>query len=64
MKRDQMSKWYSFKPIGYFGLVLTLAGLLVPKLCNIDNALFEYAGTVLFIIGIYLMFKGREQHGL
>jgi hypothetical protein len=56
-------KWVSMKPISYVGLILVLVGIVCPQLFGIEDALIRWIGLLLGIFGLYLMFKGREEHG-
>ena len=57
-----MNRWVSFKPIGYVGMVLVLVGLTAPRLFGIEDALLRWIGLFFFIVGFWLIFKGREEH--
>jgi len=55
-----MDKWFVFKPIAYLGMLLALTGITAPRLFNIENSYTELLCALLFLIGIYLILKGRK----
>jgi uncharacterized membrane protein YfcA len=59
-----MNSWISFKPVSYVGFALAFIGLFGPRLIGDDEALVQWIGIFLFIVGLYLVFKGRKEHGL
>ncbi len=56
-------KWYTFKPIGYVGMVFVVISLLL-NLLDTHSAFIGIIGMLMFIIGLSPMFKGRKEHGL
>jgi len=57
-------KWYSFKPISYVGLVLVILGIIGQRLFYANIALIKVGWVVIIIIGIYLITRGRKEHGI
>ncbi len=57
-------KWYTFKPIGYVGIVLVFIGLFTANFLNTNSGSIKIIGMLMFIIGLSLIFKGRKEHGL
>jgi len=60
--KEQNNKWFSFRPIAYIGLIMGLIGILGPSLFGIKDALIKFIGVVIFIIGMYLLMKGRKEN--
>jgi hypothetical protein len=54
-------KWVTFRPIGWVGLALVFTFLLI-NLLDIQNALIEYLGIGLLLLGGYFLLRGREEH--
>ena len=57
-------KWYSFKPISYVGLVLAIIGIIGSMLFETNIVLIDIGWVVLFIVGLYLIIRGRKKQGL
>ena len=58
-------KWIELKPIGYFGVVLGLCGIIVPQLFGIDDSTILFIGAIVSIFGWYLaIYKGRKENGM
>ena len=57
-------KWYSFKPISYVGLVFGILGIIGQWFFDTNIALIKVNFVVIIFIGLYLIIKGRKEHGL
>ena len=49
------------KPIAYIGIVLTLSGILVPRLLNIRNSSIQLLALIVSVVGFALILKGRKE---
>ena len=58
------NKWYSFKPISYVGLILAIVGIVGQRLYDFNIGWIKASWFVLFMIGLYLIVRGRRKHGL
>lgn len=57
-------KWVEFSVLSYVGIALALGGIVAPNLLENNSHLIKLLGTVLFLIGVYLIFKGGKTRGL
>lgn len=58
------TKWYSFKPISYIGMAVMFIGIGIGKIFNTADSIVRSLGLILFVVGLYLITKGRKEHGL
>jgi hypothetical protein len=49
-----------FGLVFYIGLIMALSGFL-PTLFNINNSIIKISCSIIFIIGLKLMFQGRKK---
>ena len=58
-----MKTWYSFRPISYIGLVLVLLGIGMRYLIVTETTLSLIVSVLFLIFGLYLIGRGRKEHG-
>ncbi len=56
-------KWYTFKPIGYMGMVFVFISILL-NLLDTHSASIGIVSMLMLITGLAFMLKGRKEHGL
>jgi len=57
-------RWYSFRPISYVGLVLVVAAIVSSFLLSLRTIFDDLIRWFVFILGLYLILKGRREDGL
>jgi hypothetical protein len=55
-------KFVIFKPLGYFGVVLGLLGILGPTLLHVQSSPVKFGGVILSIVGLYIAFKNIDKN--
>ena len=45
-------KHIEFRPIAYVGFVMSLSGILGPRLIGTNNELIDWVGIIMFIVGL------------
>jgi uncharacterized membrane protein YfcA len=55
-------KWLTLRPIGWVGSIVAFFGIFIEKFIDIESTRLKWAGPLLLIIGLYLMFKGQDEH--
>ncbi len=56
-------KWYTFKPIGYMGMVFVCISILL-NLLDTHSAIIGIISMLMLITGFAFILKGRKEHGL
>lgn len=57
-----MSKKVRMKPLCYVGMALMALGIFGDDILGINDKYIGYGLTILIIIGLALVFKGREEY--
>jgi len=57
-------RWDSFKPKSYVGLAFVVAAIVSSFLLSLRTIFDDLIRWSVFILGLYLILKGRQEHGL